>query len=172
MDLDEFKTIKPTEINDNAIKLIGSDWMLITAGNKESYNTMTASWGFLGFMWNKPCAVCFIRPTRYTFDFIEKSENFTLSFFDAEKYRKMLSFCGSKSGRDTDKIKECGITPLEMKNGAVSFKESKLILNCKKLYTQDLAEEGFLNKAIFEAAYSKEKLHKMYISEITEVLIK
>ena len=104
------REIKATEIKENAIKLIGKDWALITAGDESGYNTMTASWGGLGQLWNKDVCFIFIRPQRYTYEFIEKNELFTMSFYP-EEYRKALSFCGTKSGRDYDKAKETGLTP-------------------------------------------------------------
>ena len=104
------KEIKPANIKDNPFKLIGGDWMLITAGTKESFNTMTASWGGLGVLWDKEVAFAFVRPTRHTFGFMEKSPVFTLSFF-AEQYRPALEFCGAHSGRDVNKIAQTGLTP-------------------------------------------------------------
>ena len=83
--MSDFKQIDPHQIDENAIKLIGSDWMLITAGSIDSYNMMTASWGSLGVLWNKNVATCFIRPHRHTFEFIEKADNYTLTFFDEDK---------------------------------------------------------------------------------------
>lgn len=115
----EFKETKPELLSDNAFKLIGKDWMLITAGTPESFNTMTASWGGLGVLWERKVAFCFIRPTRYTREFVERSQNFTLSFFE-ETHRKALGFIGSHSGRDTDKIKETGLTPVK-EEGIVLF---------------------------------------------------
>ena len=103
--MSDFIKINPEEIKDNPFKLIGKDWGLVTAGTKDSFNTMTVSWGGVGIMWNKPVAYTFIRPQRYTFEFLEKNDHFTLSFY-GEEYRKALSFCGSKSGRDYDKPAE------------------------------------------------------------------
>ena len=93
---EEFTRISAEEIDQNIIKLIGKDWMLITAGGMDSYNTMTASWGQMGVLWNLPVAICFIRPQRYTYAFTEKEEYYTLTFFEKE-YRPALNFCGSKS---------------------------------------------------------------------------
>ena len=126
-----FKEISPNEIRDNPFKLIGKDWMLVTAGDKSKFNTMTASWGGVGILWNKPVAFTFIRPQRYTFEFTEQGEYYTLSFFD-EEYRKALNFCGTKSGRDYDKVKETGLTPV-FSEDAPYFGEAKLVLVCKKL---------------------------------------
>ena len=104
------KKIDPKEIRDNAMQLIGHDWMLVTAGTPEHFNMMTASWGGLGFMWKKPVAFVVIRPQRHTFGFIEAGEEFTLSFFSHE-YHKALTVCGTTSGRDTDKVAASGLTP-------------------------------------------------------------
>lgn len=167
----DFKKIKPEEITENAVKLIGTDWMLITAGNKEKFNTMTASWGFMGFMWNKPCVACFIRPERYTFDFIERCDTFTLSFFE-DRYKDILKFCGSKSGRDVNKVEETKLSPYFLENNSVGFSEAKLILNCKKLYAQQLNEKDFFEKSIISTTYQNAGYHKMYIAEITDALKK
>lgn len=125
------KKIDPKEIRDNAVQLIGHDWMLVTAGTPEHFNMMTASWGGLGFMWKRPVAFVVIRPQRYTFDFIEKGEEFTLSFFSHE-YHKALSVCGTTSGRDTDKVAASGLSPYFTENGNVSFTEARLVLECQQ----------------------------------------
>lgn len=101
------KKIEPKEIQDNAVQLIGGDWMLVTAGSPEHFNMMTASWGGLGFMWKKPVAFVVIRPQRHTFRFIEAGDELTLSFFNHE-YHKALTVCGTTSGRDTDKVAASG----------------------------------------------------------------
>ena len=109
--MNKFIEIDPQELTDNVFKLIGRDWMLITAGDERRCNTMTASWGGLGVQWNANVAVSFVRPSRYTYEFLEKGKYYTLSFFDSG-YRRALQLCGSKSGRDTDKIKEAELTPV------------------------------------------------------------
>jgi flavin reductase (DIM6/NTAB) family NADH-FMN oxidoreductase RutF len=108
----KFRETKPELLTDNPFKLIGTDWTLITAGAPRSFNTMTASWGGLGVLWDKKVCFCFIRPTRHTYSFVEKAASFTLSFFD-EQHRKALTFCGTHSGRDTDKIAATGLTPVQ-----------------------------------------------------------
>lgn len=162
----DFKTTDLHKIDENTFKLIGSDWMLITSGNLQSYNTMTASWGGLGVLWNKPVSYIFIRPTRYTYEFVEKNSTYTLSFF-SEKYRKALTLCGSKSGRDIDKAKAAGITPEETGNGTVFFTEARLILECRKLYFQDINPSHFLDSSI-NKLYDND-YHRMYIGEITGI---
>lgn len=166
-----FKSIAPQELTDNTFKLIGSDWGLVTAGDSESFNTMTISWGGLGVLWNKPVAFTFIRPQRYTFEFLEKKGVFTISFFD-EGYRKALGLCGSKSGRDVDKVRETGLTPAFTRDGAPYFEEARLVLVCKKLYAQSFGEKSVIENAAVLPNYNGDDWHKMYIGEILEVLKK
>lgn len=166
---DRWRTIKPEDIADNTFQLIGSDWMLITAGPPDAFNTMTASWGGLGVLWSKPIAVCFIRPQRYTRQFMEKADNFTLSFFD-EKYRPALELCGAKSGRDIDKAAAAGITPIAATlPGTTCFAEARLVIECRKIYFQDLDPANFLDPAI-ERNYSNRDYHRMYIGEVLNCL--
>lgn len=166
----KFKEISPSEINKNAFDLIGKDWMLVTARKGGGCNTMTASWGGLGIMWNKPVAFTFIRPQRYTFGLIENEDYFTLSFY-GEEYRNALKFCGTKSGRKYDKVKECGFTPVYDET-SVYFEEAELVLVCKKLYGQGLNEESILNNETVLPNYNGDDYHKMYVSEIVKVLKK
>ncbi len=119
---DKMEKINVKELNDNIFETIGKEWMLVCAGNKEKFNMMTASWGCLGWLWNKPVAVVFIRPERFTHGIIEENEFMTLSFLgNSEEARKIYNFCGSKSGRDFDKAKETGLTPVETDNGSIAF---------------------------------------------------
>ena len=164
-----FKEIKPELLTDNPFKLINGDWMLITAGTAESFNTMTASWGGLGVLWERKVAFCFVRPTRFTYEFIERSQNFTLSFFE-ETHRKALQYCGSHSGRDGDKIKAAGLTPV-VDGGFVRFAEARLVLGCRKLYFQDIKPERFLDPKI-ETMYPQKDYHRMYVGEIVKCLRK
>lgn len=164
-----FKEIRPVEIAGNPIHLIGQEWMLITAGTPEHFNTMTASWGSMGELWFKPVCFCFVRPQRYTYEFMERSDVFTLSFF-AEEYKPQLNFCGSRSGRETDKANECGFTPVAAANGSVFFDEAHLVLECRKLYFQDLDPANFLDDTIMKN-YPQNDFHRMYIGEITRSLV-
>ena len=168
--MSEFREISAKEITENPFKLIGDDWALVTGGSKENFNTMTISWGGVGIMWGKPCAFTFIRPQRYTFSFMEQGDYYTMSFFD-EKYRDALKFCGPKSGRDFDKVKETGLTPAFDENGAVYFEEAKLVLVCKKMYAQPLGEEFITDSDSVKKWYNND-YHKMYVSEIVKVLSK
>lgn len=159
-----WKDISPEELGDNVFNLVGKDWMLITAGTRESYNTMTASWGSLGVLWRRPVAICFVRPTRHTFGFINQAEHFSLSFFP-EGYREALDFCGAHSGRDTDKAAATGLEPVNLEDRGVSFRQARLILLCKKLYTQDFDPRFFLEPTI-EELYPEKDYHRVFVGEI------
>jgi len=165
----DFKEIDINTLTENVFELIGDEWMLITAGTIDSFNTMTASWGGLGVLWNKRICFCFIRPSRYTYKFMEKSDFFSLSFFN-EEYRDVLQFCGSNSGRDVDKVAMTGITPLEGSTGVVYFAEAKLVFECKKIYYQDLDPTHFIDLDIMEH-YPDKSFHRIYMGEIIKCLI-
>lgn len=159
------------ELDGNVFSRIGEQWMLITAGTGAQCNTMTASWGGLGVLWGTNVAACFVRPQRYTYEFIEKSPFFTLSFF-GEAYRKALALCGSKSGRDVDKVKECGFTVAGAACGAPYFEEARLVLVCKKTYWQDMDPTHFLDGELDGKWYPERDYHRIFIGEIVEVLKK
>ena len=165
-----FRETDVQSLKESTFKLLGSDWMLITAGSIESFNTMTAAWGGLGVLWDKNVCYCFIRPQRYTYEFMEKADSFTLSFFE-EKYRGMLDFCGSNSGRDIDKVKKTGITPADGKLSTVYFSEARLVFICRKIYFQDIIPDHFLDQSI-QKNYPKKDYHRMYIGEIVSCLKK
>jgi flavin reductase (DIM6/NTAB) family NADH-FMN oxidoreductase RutF len=150
-------------------KLIGKDWMLITAGDEGDFNSMTASWGGLGFLWGRPVSFIFVRPQRFTFEFVERSTHYTLSFFD-ETYRDALNYFGTHSGRDVDKVAQTGLTPVAGKTGAVYFAEARLVLECKTLYGQDLVEQSFWEHEICEQAYKAGDYHRMYVGEVVRIL--
>lgn len=165
-----FRSVDVKNLKIDPFEYVGSKWMLITAGNGEGFNTMTASWGTLGVLWNKSVSQCFIRPSRYTYEFIERDDTYTLCFFD-EKYRAALSLCGAKSGRDVDKVKETGLTPVVHPSGAVYFKEAELVLVCRKLYHEDIDPANFKTSEI-EKNYPQNDYHRMYTGEIIEALVK
>lgn len=153
--------------------LIGKQWMLITAGPTDSFNTMTASWGGIGWLWNKPVAFVFIRPERYTHHFVETNEYLTLSFFN-EKYRKALQICGTVSGKDCNKVQQAGLTPEAFSGNATTFSESRLTLLCRKLFKTSMTDTAFLDKDILQRWYNDKPggtLHDIYILEIEEAAI-
>jgi flavin reductase (DIM6/NTAB) family NADH-FMN oxidoreductase RutF len=164
----KFRTVDPFGLKDNVFKLIDKDWMLVTAGSLKSWNTMTASWGGLGVLWNKPVAFAFVRPTRHTYRFMEKADRFTLSFF-TPKYRKALAFCGTHSGRDCDKAKETGLSPVSPAAGTVTFAQARLVLVCRKLYTTDIDPARFLDTKI-DRNYPRKDYHRLYIGEVVRCL--
>lgn len=160
-----FRKINPKEISENAIKLIAGDWALVSAGSPENFNSMTVSWGGIGEMWGRDVVFIFIRPNRYTYEFVEKNELFSVCFFH-EKYRESLKICGTKSGRDGDKL---GLTQLNAQftsSLTPIFKEAKLVLECKKMYSDFIKPECFLDKDQIERWYPDKSFHKMYVAEI------
>ena len=161
-----FQRIDPKNLKDNVFSLIGDQWMLVTAGTEEKCNTMTASWGGLGVLWGAPAATCYIRPQRYTKEFLDREEYFTLTFFD-EEYRKALSLCGSKSGRDVDKIKECGFTVRTAACGAPYFEQARLVLVCRKRFVQEMDPDR-IPQDVKEKWYPQQDYHTTYIGEIVE----
>lgn len=165
-----FKSVDPKQLNQNFFSAIGDQWMLITAGTQEKCNTMTASWGGLGILWGGPVATCYIRPQRYTKEFVDREDYFTLAFF-GEEYRKALSLCGSKSGREVDKVKECGFTVQAGAGGAPYFEQAELVLVCRKRFAQDMNPAN-IPEDIKEKWYPNQDYHTMYIGEIVEVLEK
>lgn len=167
----DFTSLSINDLSVNPVNLIAKDWMLITAGNQSSFNTMTASWGSIGHLWNKPVAFMFIRPQRYTYDFVERNELFSLCFFE-DKYRQALNICGTKSGRDTDKVAQAGLTPAFTPNGTPAFQDAKLVFECKKLYNQMLTEDSFVDSSIIGSFYPQKDLHKLYIGEIVSAWTK
>lgn len=161
--------LKPVELSalsENVFDLLGKRWTLITAGTPEHCNTMTASWGGLGVLWNKKVATIYIRPQRYTYEFVENSDYFTLSFFD-EGYREALNLCGTKSGRDMDKIATCNLTVQAGAGNAPYFQEANLVLVCKKLYAQDMDPQCFVEPAL-EKNYPNKDYHRIYVGEVME----
>jgi flavin reductase (DIM6/NTAB) family NADH-FMN oxidoreductase RutF len=167
--MEPFTQIKPTYITDNVFKLLDKDWMLVTAGNLEDYNTMTASWGHLGILWNLPVAIAYIRPQRYTYEFANRYPEYTLSFF-TERYRTALQFCGTRSGRDHDKAAETGLTPVQTERGNVIFQEARLVLECRKIYEDDLKKKNFLLPEIATKNYPRNDFHRFYMGEVVNVL--
>ena len=151
-----YKQISPKDIEGNIIKMVGDGWMLITAGNKEKFNSMTASWGGMG-VFNTPVTFILVHSKRYTYEFLEREDYYTLSFYD-EKYRPVLkNIFGTKSGRDTDKVKESGFTPLFMAHG-IAYTEAKMIIVCKKRFAANTQPQG--------------DCHKLYMGDIVSVWVK
>lgn len=168
------KEIPVQDLMLNPMEKIAKQWMLITAGTEVSgCNTMTASWGHMGSIWGHggglPTVCIYVRPQRYTKEFVDREDYFTLSFFPAE-YKKALGYLGSHSGRDEDKISTVGLTPVYGEN-FTTFAQADLTLVCRKLFRCPLKEEYFLDKDILEDCYPQRDFHDMYIGEIIRVLV-
>lgn len=161
--------ISPNNLEKTPFEMIGKDWMLLTAGDENKYNTMTASWGGLGVLWNKNVVFAFVRPQRFTIEFMNDSDYFSCSFFD-ESYRNALAYCGKYSGRDVDKAKECNLTP-DFTENAPFFKEANTVLVCKKLFMQDMTEDCFIDKTLL-SNYENNDYHRVFVGEIVKVLKK
>jgi flavin reductase (DIM6/NTAB) family NADH-FMN oxidoreductase RutF len=170
------------EFRGSPVSRIGDEWMLISSGDDPlsgAWNTMTASWGGFGVLWGKDVAFMVIRQTRFSLEFAERNDLFSLSFFD-KKYKAALDFCGEKSGRDYDKAAETGITPVVFGKdhaggkaaGAVGFAEAKEIIICRKLYTHDFAPGSFLDPEIDSACYPEKNYHRMFIGEALTMMAK
>lgn len=142
-------------------------WALVTAGTAAHYNTMTVSWGGLGTLWSRPVATVYVRPNRYTYEFMEQSDYFTVSFFPGD-CRPALTLLGTRSGRDGDKVAQAGLTPLALEQG-VTFREAETTLLCRKLYWQDL-DPARVPAEVLRQFYADEPLHRMYIGEVVEVI--
>ncbi len=160
------KEINIRELKKSPVELIADGWALLTAGSQDKFNTMTVSWGAVGEIWGKDAAFVFVRPQRYTYEFIEKEEYFTLSFYSPE-YKDALRLCGSKSGRDIDKAAATGLTPLFV-DGAVTFEQAEYTVVCRKMAAQFMSPEGFIDPAI-ENNYANKDYHKVYVGEIIKV---
>lgn len=166
--IDNFEEISAYDV-EKTIKLIGKDWMLITARDGERVNAMTASWGAMGVLWSKPVAIGFVRPQRHTYGLTEREERVTLAFLD-EQWRDALTFCGTKSGRDYDKLKETGLASFEL-CGAPAIAQARLLVVCRKLYADDLREDCFVDKAMLEH-YKAKDYHRFYVWEIEKVYLR
>lgn len=164
----DFEKVSWEELNDNAIRMIGKDWMLVTAGDPEDYNMMTASWGSLGWLWSKPVSTIFIRPQRYTHNYTEREKYYTITFYKEEQ-RNILRKMGTVSGRNFDKMNYDKLTAMTTENGSVVFKEAQLVLECKKLYAKNLDKSSFTVPEVANKTYPDEKFHTMYVGEIVNV---
>lgn len=153
-----------------AFSLLDNDWFLLTSGDFVSgkFNSMTISWGSLGTLWNKPIAQVFVRPTRHTFSFMENSQDFSLCSFPLE-YRSALQYLGSHSGRDGDKLAATPLTPIaaDLIQSPV-FAEANLILECRKIYSDDLEPDRFADSSI-NGHYSALDFHRAYIGEVLQI---
>jgi len=166
-----FKEIRPTELESrNASRAVGKEWFLITAEADGVRNAMTASWGFLGNLWNRDAAVCFVRPQRFTHTLTEKADRVSLCFFGDDYRQELGKIFGRKSGRDGDKAAEAGFHYTYL-DGVPAFEEAKLVLVCRKMYTDLIKEENFLDKEVDAACYPAKDYHTVYVCEVEKAYI-
>lgn len=172
------KEISIKDIKVNPFTVFCENWMALSAGNKEDgYNTMTVGWGHFGSIWESeghkrclPTAICYVRPSRYTKEFIDKEDYFTLSGFDPS-YKKVLGYLGSRSGKDENKIEKVGLTPV-FEEGTTYFDEADIVYICRKIYHGALKEQNFIDTQLIDNSYPKRDFHEVYIGEIVKVLVK
>ncbi len=154
----------------NVFTEIDKKWGIITAGDKfVGFNGMTVSWGGFGIMWNKPVAFIFVRKSRYTHEFLDKSDSITIAFL-SDEYKNAKALFGSKSGRDMNKYEVAGLHPVfEPDFNGYYPKEADYVFKMKVLYNTDLENmpEDIQNKF-----YPTNDLHTMYICEIKQYLVK
>ncbi len=167
------KKIDVRSLTDNFFETIGREWMLVTAGTKDDFNMMTASWGCIGWLWNKPVAVIFVRPERFTHEFIERGDTLTLSFLGhGKEAREAYNLCGSRSGRDCDKATASGLRPVVTEAGNVTFGQARLTLECRKLYKDALRPECVIDPGLTQWYGDKKGgWHDVYVLEIVNALV-
>jgi len=152
----------------NPFTKFGKEWALVTAGSKAKCNTMTVSWGGVGVLWNKNVVYVFVRDSRYTKEFMDKGEFFSLSFFK-EDYRAALSYCGAHSGRDENKFEKAGLTPA-FRHSIPYPDEANFVMLCRKLAAVPMPEEVLNDKSIIDSFYKDGDMHTMYVGEIIEAM--
>lgn len=163
-----FREVNIREIGESAVKLIADEWMLVAAGDEKKHNMMTASWGFVGEMWGKDAAVTVIRPNRYTREFVDAHDCFSLSFYGQDK--KLHGITGSQSGRNIDKTAATGLTPV-FDRGTVYFEQARLVLICRKLYVSQIDPAKFTDRENLKW-YENNDYHYAYVGEIMHTLVK
>ena len=164
----KLRAVDPKTLKPEVYQAFGTQYALLTAGNRDCCNTMTIGWCQLGWLWNQPVCTVYVRPERYTYEFTEKHDYFTVSVMPLEA-KQTMAFCGSKSGRDVDKVKECSLTLCYGKEDAPFFDEAELVLVCKKIYMQDLEPDGVLEDEKILPFYGKNGgWHRMYVGRVEE----
>lgn len=166
-----YKEIPADRMPGNVIEMIGRQWMLVTAGSGEQCNTMTASWGGIGVIWGQPAATVYIRPQRYTREFVDAEPRLTLSFM-GEEYRRALAYCGAHSGRTEEKIARAGLTVEHTPAGTPCIGGAEIVLECRKMYRDRSGPAEFLEKELIDAWYPEKDFHYLYICAIEKVYVR
>ncbi|MBU5470393.1 flavin reductase [Falcatimonas sp. MSJ-15] len=164
-----FQPIDTELLEFNPFTKIGKDWMLITAGDEKKANTMTASWGGVGVLWGKNVVYIFVRESRYTKEFIDNGDSFSLTFFDKNFSKSGLKYLGAVSGRDEDKIKNANMS-VDYYDDVPYIDEGNVVFICKKLSETKIEKEQFIDSDIDEKWYKDGNYHTMYVGEITQIL--
>ena len=164
-----FKKLEAWDMPGNPVEMIEHQAALFTAGTKEHFNTMTIGWGLMGDLWNVPAFTAYVRPSRYTWQFAEENDCFTVSFFGTPR-PQALAVLGTKSGRDMDKIHQSGLTPVELE-GQVAFEEAQVVLICKKIYVDDLKPEK-IPQQWKDKFYGDGDYHRIYTGQVLSVYVK
>ncbi len=162
------KKIDPHHFDEKVFSLINNDWFLITAGDQNACNTMTASYGSLGILFGVPVAHIYVRPERHTYGFLENNQTFSLSFF-AEEYRSKLQYCGRTSGRNENKIDHCNFHLCFAEDGTPYYEEARLTILCEKIYVQDLDANLLNDPVLRQKVYGSGSVHRMYIGKIKRI---
>lgn len=165
----KFREVNARELK-NVFEYIADDWALVTAGTPEKWNTMTVSWGTMGEMWGKDAAFVFIRPQRYTKEFVDANERFTISNFNGG-YKKELGICGSKSGREIDKSAGTGLTAGFI-DGVPYIEQAHSFVICHKMAEFDITPDMFTDKSIDARWYPNKDYHHAYVVEIEKAYMK
>jgi flavin reductase (DIM6/NTAB) family NADH-FMN oxidoreductase RutF len=170
-----FAAIQPAELTDNVFKLVGQDYTVITAGTEQDFNSMTASYGGWGQLFELPSTWCFLRANRYTLEYMKREKTYTMTYF-ADDYREQVLYYGSKSGRDSDKMKNNPLTYIKTPSGNISYREARLIIECKLMEITTVHPDDFYmekDRKFVEDAYREaEDYHKIVFGEITGVWVK
>lgn len=161
--------LEAKDLDQNIFSLLADRWGLLTVADGEGCNPMTVGWGGVGVLWKKPVVTVYVRPQRYTYGLMEREDHFSLSFLP-ESCKEILTLCGSRSGRDTDKVKACGLTVGQGQN-APWFEEAELTFICRKLYAQDMEPACFVDKTLDETFYPDRDYHRAYVGEIEKILL-
>jgi flavin reductase (DIM6/NTAB) family NADH-FMN oxidoreductase RutF len=164
-----FKVIDIDSLKESAVDLFNNQWALVTAGSRDKFNTMTVSWGALGELWNMDMATVYIRESRYTKEFCDSEDYFSVSVYPEELKKQIHSVCGSKSGRDINKAEACGLTPV-FDESAPYFEQAKLVLICKKVAISKFTPDNFIDGSIINN-YADNDFHYIYYGKIEKVLI-
>ena len=163
------KEINQCSIKDIVIDEFKNKFALVTARKKDgSFNMCTVAWGSIGELWSKDVVTVYVKENRYTYEFLQEDDYFTVTFFTPDQ-RDVLKICGTKSGRDIDKVKQCNLKPIVLENG-ITFENYRRVYLCKKIYQSPFKKECFVNsKEIIDKYYKDEPMHNFYIGEIIKV---